>query len=73
MLARWPDVVFVGSWVLFVVAFQMLFKEPLVAGWLGGLPGWVLASLPWTGGFTIMAVQFARARLGLVKRYWSKK
>jgi YjbE family integral membrane protein len=73
ILARWPDIVFVGSFVLFVVAFQMLFKEPLLAGWLSALPGWVLASLPWTGGFTIMAVQFARARLGLVKRYWNKK
>jgi YjbE family integral membrane protein len=73
ILARWPDIVFVGSFVLFVVAFQMLFKEPLLASWLSGLPGWVLASLPWTGGFTITAVQFARARLGLVKRYWSKK
>ena len=73
ILTRWPDIVFVGSFVLFVVAFQMLFKEPLLAGWLSALPGWVLASLPWTGGFTIMAVQFARARLGLVKRYWNKK
>ena len=73
ILARWPDIVFVGSFVLFVVAFQMLFKEPLLASWLSTLPAWVLASLPWTGGFTIMAVQFARARLGLVKRYWTKK
>ena len=69
ILARWPDIVFVGSFVLFVVAFQMLFKEPLLASWLSALPGWVLATLPWTGGFTIMAVQFAKARLHLVKRY----
>ena len=73
ILTRWPDVVFTGSFVLFVVAFQMLFKEPLLAAWLAPLPGWVLTSLPWTGGFTIMAVQFARARLHLVKRYLFKK
>ena len=73
VLARWPDVVFAGSFVLFVVAFQMLFKEPLLAAWLAPLPGWVLTTLPWTGGFTIMAVQFARARLHLVKRYLFKK
>jgi len=73
ILARWPDIVFVGSFVLFVVAFQMLFKEPLLASWLSSLPSWVLASLPWTGGFTIMAVQYAKARLGLVKRYWNRK
>lgn len=73
ILARWPDLVFVGSFVLFVVAFQMLFKEPLLAAWLSALPGWVLTTLPWTGGFTIMAVQFAKARLGLVKRYWNTK
>ena len=73
ILTRWPDVVFTGSFVLFVVAFQMLFKEPLLAAWLAPLPGWVLTTLPWTGGFTIMAVQFARARLHLVKRYLFKK
>jgi YjbE family integral membrane protein len=73
VLARWPDVVFAGSFVLFVVAFQMLFKEPVLAAWLAPLPGWVLTTLPWTGGFTIMAVQFARARLHLVKRYLFKK
>jgi YjbE family integral membrane protein len=73
VLTRWPDVVFAGSFVLFVVAFQMLFKEPLLATWLSALPGWVLTTLPWTGGFTIMAVQFARARLHLVKRYLFKK
>jgi YjbE family integral membrane protein len=73
ILARWPDVVFAGSFVLFVVAFQMLFKEPLLSTWLAPLPGWVLTSLPWTGGFTIMAVQFAQARLHLVKRYLFKK
>ncbi len=73
ILTRWPDVVFTGSFVLFVVAFQMLFKEPLLAAWLAPLPGWVLTSLPWTGGFTIMAVQFSRARLHLVKRYLFKK
>ncbi len=73
ILARWPDIVFVGSWVLFVVAFQMLFKEPLLANWLKPLPEWVVTTLPWTGGFTIMAMQFAKARLHLVKRYWNKK
>jgi len=73
VLARWPDVVFAGSFVLFVVSFQMLFKEPLLTAWLSALPSWVLTSLPWTGGFTIMAVQFARARLHLVKRYLFKK
>lgn len=73
ILARWPDIVFVGSWVLFVVAFQMMFKEPLLADWFKPLPGWVVATLPWTGGFTIMSVQFAKAKLHLVKRYWSKK
>lgn len=73
ILSRWPDIVFVGSFVLFVVALQMAFKEPVIAGWMSTLPAWVLATLPWTGGFTIMAVQYAKARLHLVKRYWNKK
>lgn len=73
ILARWPDIVFAGSFVLFVVAIQMMFKEPVIAAWLSTLPAWVLATLPWTGGFTIMAVQYAKAKLGLVKRYWNQK
>ena len=73
VLARWPDIVFVGSFVLFVVAFQMLFKEPVIATWMSTLPAWVLKTLPWTAGFTIMAVQYSKARLGLVKHYWNKK
>lgn len=69
ILQRWPDTVFLGSFVLFAVAMLMLLKEPLLASWFGQLDAWVLKSLPWLAALVITAVQYNRARLGLRKRY----
>lgn len=70
ILQRWPDTVFLGSFVLFAVAMLMLLKEPLLAGWFGLLDHWVRASVPWLLALVITAVQYNRARLGLKKRYY---
>jgi len=69
ILQRWPDTVFLGSFVLFAVAMLMLIKEPLLASWFGLLDTWVRASVPWLSALVITAVQYNRARLGLKKRY----
>ena len=69
ILQRWPDTVFLGSFVLFAVAMLMLIKEPLLASWFGLLDTWVRASVPWLLALVITAVQYNRARLGLKKRY----
>jgi YjbE family integral membrane protein len=60
ILERWPDTVFVGSFVLFAVAFLMLLKEPLLAEWLSVLEAWVLKVLPWTAALIITAVQYKK-------------
>ncbi len=73
VLHRYPDAVFLGSFVLFIVAFQMVIKEPLLANWWAGLDHWVLSSLPWTAGLTISALQFNKARLHLTKKYLFNK
>ena len=62
ILERWPDTVFVGSFVLFAVAFLMLFKEPLLAEWLSVLEAWVLKVLPWTAALIITAVQYKKSK-----------
>ena len=72
ILQKYPDAVFLGSFVLFIVAFQMLIKEPLLVNWWANLDHWVLASLPWVGGLVISAVQFNKARLHLTKKYLFK-
>lgn len=73
ILKKYPDAVFLGSFVLFIVAFQMMIKEPLLSIWWAELDHWVLATLPWTAGLVISAIQFNKARLHLTKKYLFKK
>lgn len=73
ILHKYPDAVFLGSFVLFIVAFQMLIKEPLLANWFSNLDHWVLATLPWTAGLVISALQFNKARLHITKKFLFKK
>lgn len=72
ILTRWPDSIFVGSYVLFAVAFLMLMKEPLMAEWWAGLELWVAKSIPWLVALVITFVQYNKARLHLHKRYLFK-
>lgn len=69
ILQRWPDTVFLGSFVLFAVAFLMLLKEPMLAEWFGKLDAWVLTALPWLAAIVITAVQYNRLRIGARKHY----
>lgn len=73
LLARWPDLVFVGSFVLFAVALLMLVKEPLLAEWFSILDAWVLACLPWVAAAVITAVQYNHTRLHLKKHYGARR
>ncbi len=73
ILNRYPDAVFLGSFVLFIVAFQMLIKEPLMANWWNQLDHWVLATVPWTAGLVISALQFNKAKLHLTKKFLFKR
>ncbi len=72
ILTKYPDTVFIGSFVLFAVAFLMLMKEPLMASWWAGLEAWVATILPWAASLVITAVQYNQARLHLHKRYLFK-
>ena len=72
ILQKYPDAVFAGSFVLFVVAFQMLIKEPLMTSWWAGLEQWLRTMLPWIAGAVIAAVQYNQARLHLHKKYLFK-
>jgi YjbE family integral membrane protein len=72
ILEKYPDTVFVGSFVLFLVSIQMLIKEPLMADWWTGLEGTMLKILPWAVAVIITAVQYNQARLHLHKKYLFK-
>ena len=67
ILQKYPDTVFLGSFVLFAVAFLMLMKEPLLSAWWSGLVSWAAAILPWLAALIITAVQYHRVRMRLRK------
>lgn len=69
ILQKYPNAVFLGSFVLFVVAFQMAIKEPLLANWWAVLDHWVLVAVPWLASLVITAVQYNKARLNLTKKF----
>ncbi len=73
ILQRWPDSIFVGSFVLFAVAFLMLMKEPLLVNWWAGLELWAAKVVPWLAALVITFVQYNKARLHLHKKYLFRK
>jgi YjbE family integral membrane protein len=72
ILQKYPDTVFLGSFVLFAVAMLMLMKEPLMANWWAGLVPWAATIVPWAVALVITAVQYNKARLHLHKRFLFK-
>ena len=73
ILQKYPDTVFLGSFVLFAVAMLMLMKEPLMASWWALLVPWATAVVPWLTALVITFLQYNKARLHLHKRYLFKK
>lgn len=63
LLERWPDAVFVGSFVLFVVAIQMILKEPFVDTYIDPLHDWTEQGLPWVVAAVLTVKQYYRSRI----------
>ena len=63
LLERYPDSVFVGSFVLFVVAVQMILNEPVIGNHVDPLHDVVEHTLPWLAGIVLTAKQYYRARI----------
>lgn len=73
ILERYPDSVFIGSYVLFAVAFLMLMKEPLMTNWWAILDPLVAKWIPWLLALVLTAIQYNKARLKLHKKYLVKR
>jgi YjbE family integral membrane protein len=73
LLKRFPDSVFVGSFVLFAVAIQMATKEPLLANWWSQTAEWAVKVVPWAAAVVITAVQYNKVKLHLKKQFLLKK
>ena len=69
ILTRWPDAVFVGSTVLFVVATQMIVEEPLLGWqqvaqpWALTVAPWALTVAPWAVAMVLTLTQYYRTRI----------
>ena len=63
ILDKYPDCVFIGSFVLFVVAFQMIMREPLLVNWWSGMVDWSEKLLPLIMAIVLTAKQYYRSRI----------
>lgn len=63
LLAKYPDAVFIGSFVLFVVAIQMILKEQFVDFYVDPLHDWTELGLPWAVAVMLTAKQYYRSRI----------
>lgn len=63
ILDKYPDCVFIGSFVLFVVAFQMIMREPLLVNWWSGMADWSEKLLPLIMAIVLTAKQYYRSRI----------
>ena len=73
ILTRYPKSVFIGSFVLFIVAIQMAINEPILAAWWAHTESWVLTVLPWLGAMVITALQYNRDILHIKNNWLFKK
>lgn len=61
ILEKYPNAVFIGSFVLFVVAIQMILKEPFVDRYIDPLHDWTEMGLPFVLGVILTAKQYYRS------------
>jgi len=63
ILEKYPDSVFIGSFVLFVVAAKMILAEPFVESHIDPMHDLGEYALPWLAGIVLTAKQYYRARI----------
>lgn len=63
LLEKYPELVFIGSYVLFVVAIQMILNEPFVDNHIDPLHDWTELGLPWVVALMLTAKQYYRSRI----------
>lgn len=61
ILTKYPRCAFIGSFVLFVVAAQMIVKEPFIENYLSPLDNWVKSILPLVVGVIFTSQQYYKA------------
>ena len=63
LIDKYPDSVFVGAFVLYVVAVKMIVHEPFIDNHLDPMHDFYENVLPWAGGLILTAKQYYRSRI----------
>ena len=63
IIDRYPDSVFIGAFVLYVVAIKMIVHEPFIDNHLDPMHDFYENILPWAGGLILTAKQYYRTRI----------
>ena len=61
ILSKYPKCVFIGSFVLFVVAIQMILNEPFIDKYIDPLHDWTEKGIPFFLGALLVAKQYYRS------------
>jgi YjbE family integral membrane protein len=60
ILERYPHAIYLGSFVLYVVAVKMILGEPVVADYISPIHDYSKIALPWLAALVITANQYSR-------------
>jgi YjbE family integral membrane protein len=63
IMDKYPDSIFVGAFVLYVVAIKMIVHEPFIDNHLDPMHDFYENMLPWAGGLVLTAKQYYRTRI----------
>lgn len=67
IMDRYPDSIFVGAFVLYVVAIKMIVHEPFIDNHLDPMHDFYENILPWAGGLILTAKQYYRTKIRRLK------
>ena len=67
LIDKYPDCVFVGAFVLYVVAIKMIIHEPFIDNHLDPMHDFYENILPWAGGLILTAKQYYRTNIRRVE------
>lgn len=67
LMDKYPDSIFVGAFVLYVVAIKMIIHEPFIDNHLDPLHDFYENILPWAGSLILTAKQYYRTRIRRVQ------
>jgi len=63
LIDRYPDCIYLGAFVLYVVAIKMIVNEPFIDNHLAPLEDIYRHSLPWLAAIVLTAKQYYRTRI----------